>query len=318
MKRGSDGTRRFLAKCKSYRETTEMLAALGTIFKKRYGASIGMGRAVRRISADGAIMPDPVTPDMMVQGRGLNVVVEIKAGFPSGVHARQKIFRQLKKYDCKLVGWMEKDADVHDIMVATQAQNAAEMSRCLGLNTGAGTCLFSNPLCVAGFERPSAGKGPYFVRVVSGNLTNAMLRSYMRNGIVIDVDSMVLDFSTLWFYDSEPDPPYTMSILWEKAFPWFLDKEAAERAARGKTTPLRMSVDEIMENFQALAFSMPLAPRRRWIAKGMDWLVKIKMAKKGADGSYIVDYSLIEGKDLLEVFVRKWVGAQGGNPSGHA
>ena len=69
------------------------------------------------------------------------------------------------------------------------------------------------------------------------------------------------------------------------------------------------TVDEIMEIFQVLASSVHSTPRRRWIVKAMDGLVKIGMARKGADGAYIVDYSAIEGEDLLEVFVRKWVNA---------
>ena len=51
-----------------------MLAALCAIFSQ-YVASVDMGRAVRRVSSDGTIVPGPVTPDMMAQGRGLSVVV---------------------------------------------------------------------------------------------------------------------------------------------------------------------------------------------------------------------------------------------------
>ena len=228
--------RRTLAKCKSYRQTTEMLAAVGTIFKKRCGASVGMGRAVRQKSADGTAMPDPVTPDMMVQGSGLSIVVEIKAGFPSGARARQKIFEQLKKYDWRLAGWPERDVDVHDIMVVTRLQSAVEMSDYMEGVAGAKGGAFSNPLCVVEFARLVEGREEaFFVRIRSGSLANAGLYSSMRRGIEISTASIMFGFSTLWFYDSEPDPPYTISILWERIFP-----RIAGRVAWGlEAVPLR-------------------------------------------------------------------------------
>ena len=318
MRRGSDGVRRALADCRSYKLTTVMLVAIGSMFRNHFGASVGIGRAVRRISADGAAVPDPVTPDMMVQGRGLNVVVEIKAGFPSGARARQKILDQLKKYDCRLVGWLEKNVSEHDIMVVTRLEDAAEMSGYLQKKTSVGEDVFSNPLCVVEFAQPVGVKRSFFVKTVSGNPTNKGLRSYMENGAEISVGSVSLAFSTLWFYDSEPIPPYTMVVIWEKIFSEIYRKMADGRAYRQETVLLRTTVDEVMDEFRALAVSMPTAPRRRWIAKGMDGLVKIGMARKGADGAYIIDYSAIEGEDLLEVFARKWVSAQSGDPQGHA
>ena len=316
MKHSTDGAHRALAECRSYKQSTLMLAALGTMFKC-CGASVDTGRAVKRISADGAVMSDPVTPDMMAQGRGLNVVVEIKAGFPSGARARQKILDQLRKYDCKLVGWMEKGADAHDIMVVTRLQNSVEMSDYLQRAAAGGNAL-SNQLCVAEFAQLGGDAESFFIRTVSGNPTNKRLRSYMRSGAEISVDSIVLDFNTFWFYDSEPHPPYTMSIICEKILPLIAAKEAGEDGPRLETPTLCATVDGIMEIFHALATSARSTPRRRWIVKGMDGLVKIGMARKDTDGSYIVDYSLIEVEDLLEVFVRKWAGAQGDDPQGHA
>ena len=317
MKHSTDDVHKALAECRSYKRSTLMLVALGTMFKY-CGASVDTGRAVKRISADGTVMPDPVTPDMMVQGRGLDVVVEIKAGFPSGAHARQKIFDQLRKYDCKLVGWMEKDVDVHDIMVVTRLQNSVEMSDYLQ-RAAAGNNALSNPLCVAEFAQLGGDAESFFIRTVSGNPTNKRLRLYMRNGAEISADSVVLDFNTFWFYDSEPHPPYTMSIICEKVLPLIAAKGAGGADDPRRETPtLCATVDEIMEIFHALAASARSTPRRRWIVKGMDGLVKIGVARKGADGAYIVDYSLIEVEDLLEVFVKKWINAQGGDPRGHA
>ena len=311
----SDDAPRILADCRLYKITTEMITALGAIFKMHYGASIGVGRKVRRESAGGQAMPDPVTPDMMVQGRGLSIVVEIKAGFPSGPHARQKIFEQLKKYDSRLVGWMERDVDRHDIMVVTRPQNAVEMSDYLGLKTSAAGGAFSSPLCVAELARLGGDEESFFVRAVSGRLTNERLRSSMRRGIEISTAVNLLSFSALWFYDSEPDPPYTMSVLWENIFP----EIASRMAATGqKTVPLRATVDEIMMEFRALAPSAPLGPRRKWIAKAMDGLVKIKMAERAADGTYIVSYTVKKG-NLLDIFASRWAAAHNdGDATGHA
>lgn len=318
MKRGSDDAHRALADCRLYKLTTVMLMAIGSMFRSHFGASVGMGRAVRRISADGAAMPDPVTPDMMAQGRGLNVVVEIKASFPSGARARQKILDQLKKYDCRLVGWPEKDVSEHDIMAVTRSEDASEMSVYLQKKTGIGKDMFSNPLCVIEFAQPGGGKKSFFVRTASGNPTNKELRSYMENGAEINVGSVSLAFSTLWFYDSEPMPPYTMTVIWEKIFSEVYRRKASGLAHGRETVLLRMTVDEVMDRFRALAVSTPRAPRRRWIVKGMDGLVKIGMARKDEDGAYIVVYPAIEGEDLLEVFARKWAVAQSGDPRGHA
>lgn len=163
MRLGTDGASRILAECRSYKDTTEMLAALGAIFS-RYGASVDVGRAVRRVSADGTIVPGPVTPDMMAQGRGLSVVVEIKAGFPSCARARQKIFEQLKKYDCWLAGWMEKDVDRHDIVAATLSQNAVETSKYLNSKAGSDGGPLSNPLCVAEFARLQGARSRFLSR----------------------------------------------------------------------------------------------------------------------------------------------------------
>ena len=69
-KSDSDDARRILSDCKSCRPTTVMIVALSAIFKRHYGASIDTGRKVRRESAAGQVVPGPVTPDMMVQGRG--------------------------------------------------------------------------------------------------------------------------------------------------------------------------------------------------------------------------------------------------------
>lgn len=315
-KSGSDDARRILADCKSYRLTTEMIVALSAIFKRHYGASIDTGRKVRReSSAAGQVVPGPVTPDMMVQGRGLSIVVEIKAGFPSGPHARQKIFEQLKKYDSRLVGWMERDVDRHDIMVVTRIQSAVEMSDYIESKASAAGGAFSNPLCVAELALLGGDEESFFVRAVSGRLTNARLRSSMRRGIEIGTASALLSFSGIWFYDSEPDLPYTMSVLWDKIF-----SEASGRVSTAgqKTVLLRMTVDEIMEGFQALAPSAPSRPRRKWIAKAMDGLVKIRMAERAVDGTYIVRYT-VESENMLEVFAGKWAAAHNdGDVPGHA
>lgn len=208
---------------------------------------------------------------------------------------------------------MEKDVDGHDIVAATLPQNAAEMSNYLNSQAGSDGGPFSNPLCVAEFARLRRDEESFFVKVVSGRLTNPGLRSSMRRGIDISALSAMLNFSALWFYDSEPRPPYTMSILWEKIF-----SEAVKGRILQEGAPLCITVDEIMEGFRALASFAPSIPRRRWIAKAMDGLVKIRMARKGAGGAYVVDYASIKGEDLLEVFVGKWAAAHGGDATGHA
>lgn len=299
-----EGVPKTLAVCRSYRDTTEMLAVLGTIFKNHCNASICIGRVARR-EAGGGIASDPVTPDMMAQGNGMSVVVEIKAGFPFGVRPRQKIFDQLKKYDCRLAGWTESDVDRHDIMVLTRIQSAVEMSDYLESKGGVRGRAFSNPLCVTEFAKLGRYETTFFVRIASGSLTDTELHSSMRHGIEVSAKSIVFGFSTLWFYDSEPDPPYTMSILWERIFPGEI-AEARTGGSKQTATPLHTTIDDIMEDFRTIVYPESPAPRRKWAVKAMDGLVKIKMARKEADGSYTVYYFAIRDDDPLEVFARMW------------
>ena len=170
-----------------------------------------------------------------------------------------------------------------------------------------GAVVFQNPLSVVEFTRIDDENVEFFLRITWGRITNRGLAESMRGGITVSAAEIVSRMSMFWFYDSEPPVVYTMGFLWEKIFPHKLDPNTFF-ASGIKKVQLNISVDQVMSELDGISGNMP-KPKDEWVARALEEMVVMGMAKRTGKFSYEVKYYKLPDKQLLRTLAKKWARA---------
>lgn len=298
-----------LDKIDNYKQTVGVIGALGLILTQHYQAEFRIGHRLQPSAQNRIQTEDSITPDIVVQGKNLDLVGEVKKSFPRDHERWLRDIKQIEKYDDELSNWVTKDVKNHDIMLLTHISISGSLKNFIESKIQENEVTFTRPLSIVEFVRDSERHTFFMLRKIWGQLTNKILDKYISTDpIEVRADDVVIELSTLWFYDSEPELPYTMSILWDKIFSNKVTPEMYRQAGGKKTIEITITVDEILEECKTyLSSPSSCFPHKRWINKAMDGLVKLKRAKKIDEKTYEVFYHRIN-PDPLRTFVKEWLG----------
>lgn len=111
----------------NYQLTLSSMCALAYVLEKHYGAESQIAPVMRPSPRNGAQMADHVTPDMLSQGRGVDLVVEVKRSLPNNEGGRNAVLNQIAKYDDELTGW-KRSPQTHGIVLMTHMSKSAQWS----------------------------------------------------------------------------------------------------------------------------------------------------------------------------------------------
>ena len=309
MSNQEDKIERILDKIDNYKQTVGVIGALGLTLVRHYDAKFRIGHKLHPSSQNRIQAKDPVTPDIVAQGKNIALIGEVKKSFPQDHKRWLADIKQIEKYDDILNNWLESDVKNHDVMLLIHMSRSVSFKKFLISKIQKKQVVFTHPLSIVEFVRNSERNTFFALRKIWGQLTNKTLDKYLSTDpINVRADEIVVELSTHWFYDSEPEPAYTMSILWDKIFPNKISPEMYRKAGSKKKPEITITINEILNECKTF-FSSPNSsfPRKSWINKAMDELVKLKRAKKIDDGVYKVFYQRIN-PDPLKIFVKELLG----------
>ncbi len=291
----------------NYRQTVGAIVALGSILIRYYNATFKIGHRLKPSSNNRIQQTDDVTPDVVSQGNELNLIAEVKKSFPRDEDRWLTDLKQIEKYDDELTNWVKNDVKTHDLMLITHLSRSIQFKNFVEKKIAENKVIFERPLSIVEFVRNSERHTFWALRKVWGKISNKTLDGYLTESIQIRADNIVTELSSVWFYDSEPEVSYTMSMIWDKIFSEKGTPEKFRQAGGRRIIELVFTIDEILDKCRTF-FSSPDSsfPRKSWIIKAMDDFVKLKRAKKISEETYTIYYHKI-GPDSLEIFVREGI-----------
>ena len=243
----------------NYKLTLSSMCALAYVLEKHYGAESQIAPVMRPSPRNGAQAADHVTPDMLSQGRGVDLVVEVKRSLPNNEGGRNAVLNQIAKYDDELTGW-KRSPQTHGIVLMTHMSKSAQWSDFFDETLKRKRATFDRKVSVVEYVRDSERETYFILKKVWGETGNALLDKHLHNAIVIKGEEIIKKMSIVQFCDSKPDVAYTMSILWGRVFPALITKDK-HMSTRGKK-----AVDHVVDgrnNVQAegIAWASLLSPK---------------------------------------------------------
>ncbi|MGQ0795660.1 MAG: hypothetical protein ACT4N5_05710 [Nitrosopumilaceae archaeon] len=308
MSRQHDPIQNLLKEIDNYRQTVGAILALGTILIRYYNSAFRVGHKLKPSPQNRIQSNEDVTPDILAQGINLNLIGEVKKSFPQNEEWWLSDLKQIEKYDDNLTNWVNGQVENHDLMLLTHISRGPKLRSFLERKIAEGKIQFNRPLSIIEFTRDSQISTFWHLRKSWGIISNKTLDNHLTvETINLNGENIVSELSSVLFYDSEPIMPDLMNLIWIKVFP---DKATTERymeAAGKKIIELTFTVDEVVDKCRQY-FSMPDSslPKREWIKKAIEGLVKLNRAKKLVGENYLIYYHKI-GPDTLRTFVKEWL-----------
>ena len=287
----------------NYKMTLGSMCALAHVLEKRYGAESRIAPAMRPSTRDNIQAADPVTPDMLSQGQGVDLVVEVKRSLPSNEGGRDAFLDQIRKYDQDLVGW-EREPQTHDIVLMTHMSKSSQWADFLDKSLKEKKITLRRKMIVVEYVRDSERKTYFILKKVWGETGNATFNKHLHNAITVSGDEIVKKISVVRFCDSKPDVAYTLSILWDQVFPALITKDEHLSTMGRKALDVVVDLPVIMDKLRKSSGRFFYPPRQPWISEALDALIKLKMAKRSPGDIFLVHYKSIRG-DLVRFFVKK-------------
>lgn len=301
-----------LNKMDNYRQTVGAIVALGYTLIQYYEADFRIGHPLTPSSQNRIQNTDDVTPDIVSQGKDLDLIGEVKKSFPKDKNGWLDSIKQIEKYDDEFTKWIKKDVKTHDVMLLTHYSHSGSVKNFIEEKIKSGEVQFNRPLSIVEFVRNSERNTYWGLKKIWGKITNQILDRYISDDpILVNADDIVRELSSVWFYDATPEVPYTMSILWNEIFPQKATPERFRAAGGRGTIEMTITIDEILQSCKTFFSSQDSSfPQKSWIITAMDDLAKLGRAKKISGETYTVYYHRIAG-DPLQTLTREWLSKSG-------
>jgi hypothetical protein len=201
-----------------------------------------------------------------------------------------KVFEQLMSYDDDLMGWPSADGRVnsHDIVLLLHQTRAAAVLRFYQAKADV-DIKFHRPFIIIQFNRADERKAYYFFQKTLGSLTEASIDGRLADGVSVPMEIFVKTYSTIKIYDSEPPIPYLIELIWTNVVLRIAsDNPKFQKLRKNQTIDVILEIDKIIEElYQGFSFRSlqgddsqrePKIPKREWILKACEVLVKAKEA----------------------------------------
>lgn len=299
----------------NYKMTLGSMCALAYVLKKHYSAESRIAPTMHAASRDGTRANSPVTPDMLSQGQGVNLIVEVKRSLPNNEGGQNASLDQITKYGRDLEGWKDIP-QTHDLLLMTHMSKSSQWADFLAESLKRKKVPPGKNIAVVEYVRDSERETYFILKMVWGKTGNTTLNDYLHNAIVINGKEIIKMMSVAQFYDSKPNVAYTLSVLWGYVFPTLITMDEHYSTKGRKSVDLMVDLDKIMDKLKETSEPFFYPPRQPWISEALHILVKLKMAKHISNNKFIVYYKSIRC-DLVKFFAKKIVkaGITNGLPS---
>lgn len=287
----------------NYKMTLGSMCALAHVLDKHYGAESRIAPAMQTRPRNKDQMPGPVTPDMLSQGRGVDLVVEVKRSLPGSKPGRIAFLDQIAKYDGDLTGW-DNIPPTHDIMLMTHMSKSSQWADFIDEAVEKQLVSFTRKISVVEYVRDSERETYFILKKVWGETSNPVLDSYLHKSVVVRGEDIIKNMSVARFYDSKPDVAYTMGILWDQIFPALITKDEHLSTKGRKPINREIALTAIMDKVRSAPGSLFYPPRQAWTTEALGMLVRLKMAERRPGDRFLVRYKSIRG-DSTRLFVKK-------------
>ncbi len=252
-----------------------------------------------------------VTPDAVIQRTAqLSYVVEAKKSLPSRTEEWDRYVEQLLKYDDDLSGWWTSDETIsnHSIVLLIEISRGVEFADYLRQYLSAHGIGFDNPFSIIDFTRADEFKPYYLLRTELGEIQDKDLKETLRKGKKVVIEDVVRTYGERKFYDTEPEPEFTMSVIWLDILTDLARKAEFDKTLRAY--PLDIALNDVTIELQKLYGSAGKAhrevqfPKKAWVKRAFDGFVRIGFAKEISSGVYRVYFKQFKG-DMLERFAKQ-------------
>ncbi|MDD5707697.1 MAG: hypothetical protein PHR35_17390 [Kiritimatiellae bacterium] len=301
----------------TYNDTVDAIICLGhaliwddgsKTFKK--GAGYRLGRRMDTSQHNSVSPNTQVTPDLVVVvTNDYGVIAEAKPSFHGSVGSRQAELKQLMKYDDDLCGWMAPKECVAtaDIVLMVHYSRKGDTIDILDEAVRTGQLKTSKRLAAVSFARTPQVQEFISLEHFWGSWSDSVIQHRLRP-LPVPLER-VRPFCTLQLYDSEPPLPLLLQLTWDHVFSRMVPEEKFQDPTSRQfevVCDVGMVRDQLAETCgqQRSEKRQPEIPRRDWVKKMFDLLVKKRLAEKLNDGDdkYKVFYS--RKPDALEYFIK--------------
>ena len=287
----------------NYKMTLGSMCALAHVLEKYYGAESRIAPAMYPSRRGGIRAAGPVTPDMVSQGHGVDLVIEVKRSLPNTKVARDAFLGQITRYDRDLTGW-KRMPQTHDIVLMTHMSKSSQWADFLTESLERKNISLGKKMAVVEYVRDSERETYFILKKVWGETGNATLNRHLHNGIVVRGKEIIKKMGVVKFCDSKPDVAYTLGILWGQVFPVLITRDEHLIVGGQKDVDHVVDLARIMTWLRESPGPFFYPPRQQWISEALDTFVKLKMAERLSGDHYLVHYKSICG-DQVEFFVKK-------------
>lgn len=275
------------------------------------GASFTFGRRMETSSLNTVSPNTKVTPDAVIQlYSNLGYVVEAKKSLPNSTQEWDRYIQQLIKYDDDLVGWWTNDESIsnHCTVLLIEISRSVEFSDYLARYLSVNNLHFKKPFSVVMFGRADEFKHYYLLRTETGDILDEELKEILRKGKKINIEDVVGTYGDRKFYDTEPEPEFTMSVLWMDIFNEMV--RSVEFNKNLKAYLLEVDINDMTKELQRLYGSTGKQhreaqfPKKAWVQKAFDGFARLNLAEVISHDKYRVFFRQIRG-DILEKFAKQ-------------
>ena len=252
-----------------------------------------------------------VTPDITIQLNGLRgIVVELKPKLPKDMNFWEKKFKQLKKYDTKLIGWVTDNHIIpqQELVLLTDQKLVKRIIAYIRENKLTFQD-YSKNFCIVQYGPATGNKAAYYLRKEYGKIDDFNHVTDQRweiDGFTIDIENHLIKTGLIKIklIDYKPPTVYLMSLLWDYVFSSMIGEEGWRNAkieSGRKIVEIPVNISDLRKILQE-KYSDPNAKhgiKEEWIKEALENFVKLKLAKrvKGNDKEYIIKFrKKIEGE----------------------
>src|SRR3989304_1429488 len=273
-------------------------------------AKFTLGRKMDTSSKNKISPENKITPDAVIQTfPALGYVVEAKKSLPNNTMDWDKYIQQLQKYDDDLVGWWTQNEKLsnHSIVLLIEIARGVEFSDYLNQYLLRNNKTFKKMFSIVEFNRADENKHYYFLRTQKGNINGDDLRETLRIGKKINRENILASYGYRKFYDTEPEPEFTMQVIWMDIFNGMKNDYIYDETM--KAYVFEIDLMNITEELQKLYGSTgmnhrePQFPKKAWVKRAIEGFVCLGLAEYKANDTYRIFYKDFKS-DILEKFYK--------------
>lgn len=248
-----------------------------------------------------------VTPDLgIVYDENQGILAEAKVSFPKDKELWKKPFFQLMSYDDDLKGWPTVTGFInnHDIALLVNQERCSQIVKYYK-NIDENEIKIERPFIIIQFNRSDGRRHFYFFQKQLGDLSNKNVNAILDDGEKVPMDLFVASYAKIKLYDSEPPLPYLIQLIWENVVLQRISENPKfQFLKKRQKLEIILQLDDILNDlsngytFHSLHTDVtgrkPQIPRKSWIIKACDFMVKHKEAE------------WINGRETIKIYFQRY------------